>query len=860
VFSFVLQFLTMAEGAVNFVGLTDAEAARRLELHGANIIDSARPRSSLAMALGTIREPMFLLLLACALLYVILGDPGEAAILSAAMAVVIGITIIQEQRTERTLEALRDLSSPRALVIRDGVRKRIAGKDVVPGDLVVLNEGDRVPADGFVVKSGSLKIDESLLTGESVAVAKIVWNGRDPLGQAGGDETPFAYSGSLVVQGDGHVLVQATGAATAIGRIGSSIKETSSPPSSLQVDMRRVVKLVAGSSLMASLAVALIFWLRDGQPLRGILMGLTFAMSTIPEEFPVILSVFMALGAWRLSKSRVLTRQMTAIETLGSATALCVDKTGTLTENKMSLVSLWVRGSGLVELVKGDHAGLQEDHRAVLSALASASDPHGFDPMDAAAIAARSRLLPAIDDSAWELVRSYPLQRPLLAVGYAWRPFAYAGKPLADGKYLLACKGAPESVLGLCQMSPAEHDGVMEHVRELAARGERVLAVANLRDGGVMPASLGEGVFDFIGLAGFKDPVKQGVPEAVHQCDHAGIKVLMITGDYPVTALAVAEEAGIDTGGGVLTGNQVASLTDAELSARLKSVRVLARMVPEQKLRVVRSLQESCEVVAMTGDGVNDAPALKAAHIGIAMGGRGTDVAREAADLVLVDDNFTSIVAAIKQGRRIYDNIQKAVSYIIAIHVPVVGLAMLPVILGVPTLLWPVHLAFLELVIDPVCSIVFEAEPEEATIMARPPRPIGVRLFNKAVVGTGAIQGLMALTAVLLVYFTIGRAGGEPDHARAVAFASLLFLNVALISSLRSRSGRIWDTFLRPNPALYWVLGVVAVVAAIVFFVPPAARAFHFSAPHINDLVVTAGISALVLVAFEGVKAAFSRV
>lgn len=808
------------------------------------------------MALGTMREPMFLLLFGCAVLYVLLGDPGEAAILSTAMAVVIGITMVQQQRTERTLEALRDLSSPRALVIRDGVRKRIAGKDVVPGDLVVIGEGDRVPADGFVLSSDALKIDESLLTGESLAVRKSIWNGNDGLGAPGGDDSPWAFSGTLVVQGSGIIQIAATGPMSAIGKIGVSLKKTGRPPSALQSDTRRVVKIVASLSLVISAAVAIVYWVRDGEPLRGILMGLTFAMSTIPEEFPVVLSVFMALGAWRISRSRVLTRQMNAIETLGSATVLCVDKTGTLTENRMSVASLWTAAAGERDLTSVPET--KENAPAESEAIAMlglASDPGGFDPMDVAAVACAH----AVKSPEWILEKSYPLQRPLLAVGFGWQRAA------ASGERLVACKGAPESVLGVCKIDDVAKARIMERVHDLASRGQRVLAIARWRGGGddgpgtKWAGQLADYPFEFVGLAGFKDPLKPGIRESVCQCAEAGISVIMITGDYPVTALAIAGEAGLRTDAGVLTGDEVARLSDPELAARLKSVRVLARMVPDQKLRVVRSLQTSGEVVAMTGDGVNDAPALKAAHIGVAMGGRGTDVAREAAALVLVDDNFTSIVAAIRQGRRIYDNIQKAVSYIIAIHVPVVGLALLPVILGVPTILWPVHLAFLELVIDPVCSIVFEAEPAESIIMSRPPRPASARLFSKQVVVTGLLQGLMALTAVILIYWNIGRMGEDADHARAVAFAALLFINIALITSLRSRTGRIWDNFLRPNPSLYPVLGVVALVAAVVLYLPVAAQGFHFHAPHAMDLAAAAGIAALVLLAFEAVKSALKR-
>jgi Ca2+-transporting ATPase len=470
--------------------------------------------------------------------------------------------------------------------------------------------------------------------------------------------------------------------------------------------------------------------------------------------------------------------------------------------------------------------------------------------MDIAGIAfARQR---GFSPAGISLVHSWPIERPVLAVACLWD----AG---TAEESTLACKGAPESVMALCDLDPESAQSIMRRVRDIAARGERVLALARCAvQRGDIRDHLTDYRFHFVGLAGFNDPVKGGVPGAVRECVAAGIRTIMITGDYPVTAMAVANDAGIDTRGGVLTGDEVARLSQPELSAKLRSTCVLARMVPEQKLRVVRSLQQGGDIVCMTGDGVNDAPALKAAHIGIAMGGRGTDVAREASALVLLDDNFTSIVAAICQGRRIYDNLQKAISYIIAIHVPVIGLALLPLILGVPQILWPVHLAFLELVIDPVCSIVFEAEPAEATVMTRPPRPTTSRLFARDVVLTGFFSGLLAMLAVLVMYFSAGRMGEEADHARAVSFAGLLLINVALILSLRDRDQSAWRRILsrsrQRNLAMARVLGIVAALCAIIFYVPAVSSAFHFTAPHASDLLVVVAVASLLFVIFDLIK------
>jgi len=825
-------------------GLTDAEAAERLKVHGENVLQSSKPRSFLAIAFGTVREPMFLLLLGCGALYLALGDIGEASLMMSAILAVIGITIVQERRTERTLDALKDLSSPRALVIRGGVRKRIAGKNVVPGDLVVIAEGDRVPADGFLVSAKSLKINESLLTGESVPVEKAEWDGKSSFELKGGDESPFAYSGALAVQGAGLMLVHSTGQATAMGRIGTSLKNTERPPSLLQLDIRKAVKLVARLSLVLSVAVATVWWFREGQVLRSVLMGLTFAISTIPEEFPVVMTIFMALGAWRISKKNVLTRQMNAIETLGSATTLCVDKTGTLTENKMTVTQIWTNAGGFKRL-ENVVASPSHEEKRLLGLGAFASDPSGSDPMDIAAVYAAQSLM---GDFRTRRIhrKSFPLVRPILAVGHVWGE---------EDETFIACKGAPESILDLCKFAGAQREAVLSSVHRMASDGFRVLAVAtgNARTW-ESAETLGAFSLEFVGLMGYYDPLKSGVRESVAQCHGAGIDVMMITGDYPTTALAIARDCGIEDKAGVLSGDEVIALSEDELISRLKKVRVLARMVPEQKLRIVKALQKAGEVVAMTGDGVNDAPALKAAHIGIAMGSRGTDVAREAAALVLLDDNFTSIVEAVRLGRRIYDNIQKAVTYIIAIHVPIVGLTLVPLFVGSAPILWPVHLAFLELIIDPVCSIVFEAEPESSSIMRRKPRALTEKLFSKRVIGTAFLEGLIAVAAVLFVFAGIVQGGDLPDHARAVAFSVLVFINVALIFSIRSGDEGLWKSMVKRNATLYWVSAVLLAMSGIVLYVPPIARLFHFAPPHLSDLSIAGGIAASILISLEFAK------
>ena len=812
-----------------FAGLSHTDARLSLKQHGENTLPSARPKSALAIAAQTMREPMFSLLLVCAAIYWWLGDHGEAAMLTAGVRGVIVLTFVQERRAEKTLEALRDLSSPRALVIRAGVRQRIAGREVVPGDVVVLMEGDRIPADGDVLASSSLRVDESLLTGESLPVSKIV---RSPA--ISEPSSAQIFSGTMVVQGEGYAVITATGPQTRIGQIGAAIKNVVPPPSRLMVEVRSVVRWVAVISVTTSLLIIAIA-VSGGKPfVDSILMGLTFALGTVPEEFPVVLTIFVAIGAWRISQKRVLTRQMSAIESLGSATFLCVDKTGTLTENQMQVSSVWTVSGGweMTDLSTGRFASLSSEAADLCLIAARACAPNSMDPVDIATLRFHAAIAKSISRDVMP-IKVFPMVRPLLAVGCLWQN--------SGGGMILAIKGAPESVLNLCQADAGLRDEVMKAVEIMANKGQRVLAVCYVHTDAT-PDRLDQARPVFSGLMTYEDPLRDNVKQSVADCHAAGIKVMMMTGDYPLTALAVARKAGIVASEGILTGAEMDTLSDQDLAMRLMTVRVMARMIPEHKLRVVKALQSIGEVVAMTGDGVNDAPALRAAHIGIAMGGRGTDVAREASSLVLLDDQFGSIVDAIRLGRRVFNNLQTAMSYIIAIHIPVAGLALVPVFTGTPAILLPMHMALLELMIDPICSIVFEAEPESRDVMSKPPRPQGSRVFSREVLIQGFMAGLAALLVVILVNRQILRSLDHEDHARAVAFACLIMVNIALMTCLRPGRAMISFAEILRNRTLAWATLALVVLMSLIFYCPPIARALHFRPPHLSDLLTALGI------------------
>jgi P-type Ca2+ transporter type 2C len=830
-------------------GLSAQEAAARLAREGPNELPMTRRRSLLALALGVAREPMFLLLIAAGMVYVVLGDVREALLLLGSVLLVMGITLYQERKTERALEALRDLSSPRALVVRDGDQQRIAGREVVRGDLLVLAEGDRVAADAVLLEGAHLAADESLLTGESVPVRKVVWDGVTQEGRPGGDDVPFVYAGTLVVQGHGLAEVRATGPRTQMGAIGAALQTVPTEQTRLQRDTGRLVRIVAVQGLALCALVVILYGLLRGHWLTGLLAGITLAMSVLPEEFPVVLTIFLALGAWRLSRHRVLTRRVPVVETLGAATVLCVDKTGTLTLNRMAIQTI-IAGDTRRDVAATGPVDLPEAAQEVAEYGLLASQRAGVDPMDRAfahlgerALTGTGRLHPD-----WTLTREYPLSPRRLALAQAWTA------PGVDG-YIVAAKGAPEAIATLCRYDAARTQALLAQVGALADQGLRVLGVAHAHFGGAdLPAAPEDIPFTFVGLVGLADPVRPDVAAAIAECTGAGIRVVMITGDYPATARAIARQIGLPAPDAVLTGPELEAMDDATLAQHIGTVGIFARVVPAQKLRLVQALKAAGEIVAMTGDGVNDAPALKAAHVGVAMGGRGTDVAREAAGLVLLDDAFASLVQAVRLGRRIFDNLQKAMAYILAIHVPIAGVSLVPVLLGWPLVLLPVHIVFLELIIDPACSTVFEAEPEEADVMRRPPRDPRASLFGRRVVGLSLLQGASVLVVTLAVYAIALARGTATEEARALTVTTLILANLALIFTNLSWSRSILVTVRAPNAALWWVTGGALALLGLILIVPGVRDLFGFALLHPPDVALCLAAGFVSILWFEGLK------
>lgn len=830
-------------------GLSESEAVSRLKQEGYNELPSSKQRSMLAIAHEVVQEPIFLLLVACGAIYLFLGEVQDALILLGFVFFIMGITLYQEQKTERALEALRDLSSPRALVIRDGQQKRIAGREVVRGDILVLAEGDRVPADAIVLSGTNLTADESLLTGESVPVRKVAGDSVHKMERPGGDDLPFVYSGTLVVTGQGIAQVQTTGIHTEIGKIGKALQTVQPEQTLLQKETGQLVGRLAIIAISICVIVGIIYGLSRGDWLNGFLAALALAMAILPNEFPVVVTIFLALGAWRISQNRVLARRMPAVETLGSATVLCVDKTGTLTFNQMSVSQMLAQGE-VYDLNLHDREPIPETFHQLIefSILASHRDP--FDPMEKAFKQLGEYYLADTEHLHydWTLIREYPLSPHLLAMSHVWQS--------PDGEnYIIAAKGAPEAIADLCHFDATQLQALSQQISTMAGEGLRILGVAKAYfQQTALPVEQHDFQFEFIGLVGLVDPVRPTVKSAIQECYTAGIQVVMITGDYPGTAQNIARQIGLVPTDEVITGTELDQMDDAELQRRMKHINIFARVVPEQKLRIVNALKNNGEIVAMTGDGVNDAPALKSAHIGIAMGGRGTDVAREAADLVLLDDDFSSIVHAVRLGRRIFDNLKKAMAYTLAVHIPIAGMSLIPVLFKWPLVLLPIHIAFLHLIIDPACSVVFEAEPEEANVMNRPPRNPKEPLFSKQMLGVALLQGVGILLVLLVVFVTaLYRGQGELD-ARALTFTTLIIANLSLILTNRSWSRTIRATLGAPNTALWWVLWGALIFLGVVLYLPFLRHLFRFSFLHPIDIAICLTAGFISILWFEQLK------
>jgi Ca2+-transporting ATPase len=823
-------------------GLTAVEAKRLQEQYGKNELTSQKKESFLRKVLHIICEPMFLLLIVASIIYFILGEPRDGAIMLVFVVGIISIDVIQEWKTDKTLNALKDLSAPHVTVIRDGKEQTIASADLVPGDLMLIVEGVKIPADGVVMKASDLCVDESSLTGEAEGVWKIPTEQAEPTTDYWRKD--YCYAGTLVTQGSGYISVDKIGAATEYGKIGMNVSAAPQEDTPLQKQTGSLVKLCAGIAAVLFAAVGFITWFNipdhtfGDRLIESILSGITLAMAMIPEEFPVILTVFLSMGAWRLAKKNSLVRKLPSVETLGAVSVLCVDKTGTITMNQMTVQDTWAADG---------------DEETLIETMGLGCETDAYDPMEKAMLAhCASHGITTDHLFGGRLITEYAFTNALKMMGHVWHH---------DGEILIAAKGSAERILTICELSDDSRKEAEDKINQMSCQGLRVIAVGLMKPAteADIPAQITDCTLTLCGLIGLADPPRESVKADIAVCNKAGIRVVMITGDNGVTAASIAKKIGMPNSDHIITGDQLSQMSDEELQEKVKDVSIFSRVVPEHKMRIVKAFKENGEIVAMTGDGVNDAPALKYADIGIAMGKRGSEVSREAADLILMDDNFTTIVETVKDGRRIYDNIRKAVGYVFTIHIPIAFASLLAPLLGIAPaslFLLPLHVVLLELIIDPTCSIVLERQPAERDIMERKPRNPNEKLLTTKTLLKSVLQGLVIFAASFGTYFSM--LSQNPDNAplaRTMGLAIVMLANLFLVQVNSSdRDFAIQSFFRLIKDKVMWTVNIGTIAGLLLFLYTPLCGFLKLAPLSAGQFFSAVGIAAIAVLWYEVVK------
>ena len=824
-------------------GLTTLKAKELQEKFGKNELVVKEKESFVRKILKVICEPMFLLLIVAAIIYFILGEPKDGAIMLIFVVGIISIEVIQEWKTDKTLNALKDLSAPHVTVFRDGIEKVINSFDLVPGDIMYIAEGVKVPADGIVLRASTLCIDESSLTGEAEGVWKITTENRDK-NATDYWRQDYCYTGTLVTQGTGTILVDKIGAITEYGKIGQNIASAPDNPTPLEKQTGKLVKLCAGIAAVLFIFVGVITYLNlpdhifKARIIESILSGVTLAMAMIPEEFPVILTVFLSMGAWRLAKKKSLVRKLPSVETLGAVSVLCVDKTGTITMNKMTVTDTWSLTDDTSKLTKLMGMGCKSD---------------AYDPMEKAMISyCEEQGITREILFGGELIKQYAFTDQAKMMGHVWKN---------GDNIVVAAKGSPEHILTICDLTDKDRKIAENKIMEMSRLGLRVIAVGQMVVNSIndVPDTLMGCSLQLLGMVGLVDPPRESVKEDIKTCTKAGVRVVMITGDNGITASSIARQINMPNSDKIITGDQLSKMSDEELCEKVKDVSVFSRVIPEHKMRIVKAFKKNGEIVAMTGDGVNDAPALKYADIGIAMGKRGSEVSREAADIILLDDNFSTIVDTIKDGRRIYDNIRKAVGYVFTIHIPIAFAALLAPLMGinpVSLLLLPIHVVLLELVIDPTCSIVLERQPAEDDIMERSPRDPHEKLLTAKILFKSVIQGLVIFGASFGTYFAfLNNYPNNAPLARAMGLTIILLANILLVQVNSSNSNFAIKSFIKLiRDKVMWGVSLGTIGGLLVVLYTPLSSFLKLAPLSLSQLLLAASIAVASVIWYELVK------
>jgi Ca2+-transporting ATPase len=817
--------MTEARATYGFSGLTDSEVARFRQQYGRNEIETKAP-GLLQRLIGLAKDPMLILLIVAAVIYFVSGHADDGLFMIFSIVLVTGISLYQESRSQRALQALRQLTQPTSKVIREGKLTEIPKEQIVVNDVILVEEGGLIPADATILHSSDLTVNESILTGESMPVSKTV-----------SDEKPLLYQGTLITTGMAIAQVQAIGIQTALGKIGKSLQTISEEETPLQRQIENFVKKMAIVGFLIFLVVWALHFINSGDWMSSLLQALTLAMSILPEEIPVAFTTFMALGAWRLSQLGIIVKQTKTVETLGSATVICTDKTGTITQNRMELVNVYVLNTDTFH-TPDDPASYD-----VIRAAMWASEPVPFDPMELALHRAYEK---SGDDERrhYALVKEYPLEgKP---------PMMTHVHENKSGERIIAVKGAPEAILAVTSLPPAQQKAIHAAVQKLAAKGYRVLGVGVAEGSSPLPVTQQEFHFQWKGLVAFYDPPKENMSSVLQAFYRAGIQVKILTGDNAVTTSTIARQIGFLHADKVMEGDTVAALDEDALRTQVKDHYIFTRVFPDAKLKILNALKANGDIVAMTGDGVNDGPALKAAHIGIAMG-RGSEIAKDVSSLVLSDDNLERMLDAIAAGRKIYNNLKKAIRYIISIHIPIILTVFIPLLLGwiYPSVFTPVHVIFLELIMGPTCSIVYENEPMEAHIMSRPPRPFTTTFFNMRELSTSILQGVIITVGTLGIYQYAVQTGCSEALTRTMVFNTLISANVFLTLVNRSFYHSVFTTLRYKNNLVPFVLLITITLTMLLIFIRPLAEFFLFEAPTLSQLFISASVGAISVVWFE---------